>query len=122
VVFEHSPVTTSQCIESWQHRLGQVILHLQPWMCTPRGKRPRSFQDSSIRELLECMEHRVHKLTKIVTQQQFRIADRWTIAYIEHELSELLDVARKFDHSLRGGPQPEQTQLFFDEACTTSAV
>jgi len=105
MMYQSSPVSTMDWIESWQQRLTEVVDHVQPWTAAAGGMPGWVRNHPMILELVEFMENRVSRLAKIVAQQPARRVDSWTIAYIEHELSELLDVAKTFDNSLRDDPR-----------------
>lgn len=99
-----SQADTDQRMEAWHHRLGEVVAHIQPWISSAGGIPEWVKSHLSIQQLIEFMDKRVIRLAKFVAQQQARIVDSWTIAYIERELHELLETAKKFDGLLRKGP------------------
>jgi hypothetical protein len=103
MVYQSTPTTTTQWINSWQQRLMEVVDHVQPWTAAAGGIPAWVRDQPVIRELVEFMDNRVSRLARIVAQQSGSV-DSWTIAYIEHELTGLLDVAKTFDHSLRRRP------------------
>lgn len=105
MVCQYAPVTTNEWVDSWQKRLTAVADHVQPWTVAAGGIPGWVREEPVILELVEFMENRVNRLARIVSQQSARPVDSWTIAYIEHELTGLLDIARTFDQSLRGTPQ-----------------
>lgn len=57
MVYQSSPVTTTQWIESWQQRLTEVVDHVQPWTAAAgRGIPGRARNQPMILELVESME------------------------------------------------------------------
>lgn len=118
MVFQQTTIQTDDRVATWHDRLDEVVRHVAPWTCAAGGMPECVHRWPAIVELVSMMDKSVSRLTRMIAEQQARVADSWSVAYIERELANLLDVAREFDDALRktpvSKPQVQGLQPSFD--------